>query len=857
MDLGNSLYLAHPSFLYALIPVGLLFLWQSIARKQSFVSRIVRLLALTAVVAALTGPYREDSDETEQLTALVDISGSMPTKALEALSKRLSEFTAEKRQLFLLPFAGTTAGKPITLDGVQSAETLFEAAQSPLAKTPRDATNFSTAFDAAGLANSSGPILLLSDGFETAGEGVKAAERLGSQNRPVFPLLVDESLFRKQQLEIASLFAPVTAQAGEKIAIYSSISNSLETTQKARVEIWLGEKRLSNQDLNVEPGKEERLEVDSPELEGGLHRIKTVLYNPDGTVITRHRWVSVKEKSKLLVLHGTEEDKTQIADLIRLKGYAAQNFVATGAAKIPETFAGYSAIVINNVSRHQLPGAFLQNLESFTKNGGGVLIIGGDKSFGLGNYIDTPLETISPLKFVPPQTEKKRLRVALALVLDKSGSMAEQERLLAAKRSIVMSMESLQPDDYITVIAFDHAPFVLIDIIQVEQAREQVDRRLRSLTAAGQTNLLPALQAARQKLTRVEAGRKHMIVLSDGQFPLSTSAYVDELNRLKQDRISVSAIALGSEADLPFMKFLAKTGNGSFHHTLDPSQLPDVFVEDIKVSTGEQTMAERSLYPIGVGPSGLQSTTVERYPPVRGFVETIPKRGASIELITKRGEKVLPILASWQFGAGRVAAFTSDANGRWSAPWLRWPDFVPYWSDVLEWIRSGATKNAQDIDFDVRYTVAQGELSLELLLYDQKLRREPAAPIVAKLLEPGGEQSSPVFSMVAPGRFEASSTSPRPGDYTLQMKYGGLDLPPVGITLHDDSFGEQAGNGIAYPTLEQIAQRSGGAMNPAPNSLSFSSQKTVTKQELQGWLIAAAFILVILEALLRELWRRV
>ena len=143
---------------------------------------------------------------------------------------------------------------------------------------------------------------------------------------------------------------------------------------------------------------------------------------------------------------------------------------------------------------------------------------------------------------------------------------------------------------------------------------------------------LPALAQARQMLTTVNASRKHIIVLSDGKFPLSSNHYVEEINRLRKNGVSVSAVALGSEADVPFMKILAKYGKGAFYETLDPQRLPQIFVKDIKVSTGEKTLQENKNFPIALGPSGVLSTSVSNYRILRGFVETLPKKGSSLEL---------------------------------------------------------------------------------------------------------------------------------------------------------------------------------------------------------------------------------
>ena len=121
-------------------------------------------------------------------------------------------------------------------------------------------------------------------------------------------------------------------------------------------------------------------------------------------------------------------------DIIRLSGYGLEAVVADGKFRIPTSFDNYSSIILNNVAKRQLPKGFLTRLEQFAKQGGGVLMLGGNRSYGLGGFKDTPLEKIAPLKFKPPSTKARRLNVAVALVMDKSGSMAQQGKIVAANK---------------------------------------------------------------------------------------------------------------------------------------------------------------------------------------------------------------------------------------------------------------------------------------------------------------------------------------------------------------------------------------------------------------------------------------
>ena len=63
-----------------------------------------------------------------------------------------------------------------------------------------------------------------------------------------------------------------------------------------------------------------------------------------------------------------------------------------------------------------------------------------------------------------------------------------------------------------------------------------------------------------------------------------------------------------------------------------------------------------------------------------GYIVTTPKPTATVSLITERAD---PLLASWRFGLGKAAAFTSGAKAKWAADWVRWPGYGQFWAQVV------------------------------------------------------------------------------------------------------------------------------------------------------------------------------
>ena len=826
-------------------------------RRRSIASLLLRLCLVCLLILALADPIKREESTQRQIVAAIDVSASVPEGAQSALLGALEPYMEEKTTLFLLPFAARPDRRPIALDEKVDPRSTTAALASIAPGLDTGSTNIEAALTNLLASSAASSILLLSDGYETSGDARRAARAAAAKGAAIFPIIPDRSAFEEQGLSISSLDAPLAMDVGDLLPARVSLRNTLAEAVEAQLDLWLDDEKIHSERLKVGPGRERLVSVSSAAAkEGGLRRLRSVVsasHAGQNLRSEQHRWVSVKEKSKILLLSGTAEDERVLNPLLTMKGYELESIVTENQKQIPAILSPYSAVIFNNVARRQVPAAFLDTLKAYVANGGGLLLVGGERAFGLGEYVKTQLDEISPVQFLPPQTEKRRLNSAVILVLDKSGSMMHQDKILSAQRATLSALSSLKDDDYVGVIGFDAAPFVVIKLDPVKEVKPLAAHRLANLTAAGKTNLLPALAQARREFERVEASRKHILVLSDGKFPVSGNAYVEEIQRLRQAGISVSTIALGIEADIPFMKLLAQYGKGAFYHTMDAGNLPQIFMQDVHVAIGEKTMREREEIPVQVGPSGVLSTKLNSFPPLRGYVETKLKKEAALELTAQRNEQLSPILASWKYERGTVAAFTSDANGRWSLPWLRWDGFTRFWGELVESVRNKSSEQAGNIEFDLRYSVDQGSVLLDLAIYDEKLHSAAPPRIAARVTEPGGEIRQILFQQTKRGRFAAQIDGGKPGDYRIEISYGTLSLPQLGFALPGDLFGEKPGKGLALERLAEIASLSGGEVNPAPAKIAATERVEEKAKHLFLPLLISGFLLIIIEALVREI----
>src|SRR5690606_5049084 len=127
-----------------------------------------------------------------------------------------------------------------------------------------------------------------------------------------------------------------------------------------------------------------------------------------------------------------------------------------------EELRRHDLVVLHDVSAGRVSGAARQALVSYVEDhGGGFIMIGGENSFGVGGWGGTTLERILPVRF-EGERQREQPKLALVLVIDKSGSMSAEDKLDLVKEAARATARTLDPTDEIGVIAFDSKPTVLV-----------------------------------------------------------------------------------------------------------------------------------------------------------------------------------------------------------------------------------------------------------------------------------------------------------------------------------------------------------------------------------------------------------
>src|SRR5690606_25745293 len=108
------------------------------------------------------------------------------------------------------------------------------------------------------------------------------------------------------------------------------------------------------------------------------------------------------------------------ASALELHGFQVSVLGAHAVGSQPEAFAGNDLVVLMDVAAIDLARGQQVALESWVRDhGGGLAILGGERSFGPGGYLETPLDALSPLS---SRVARDAPAVAMLFILDRSAT---------------------------------------------------------------------------------------------------------------------------------------------------------------------------------------------------------------------------------------------------------------------------------------------------------------------------------------------------------------------------------------------------------------------------------------------------
>jgi uncharacterized membrane protein len=808
----------------------------------------LRCALLAVLLLALTKPTIPRWADRLNVTFLLDMSDSVSLAARESAYRFAAQSVSAMQpgdQAGLVVF-----GEDAVVDQPLRPTTKIERPQAQVAGR---GTNLAQALQL-GLATAppgeANRFVLLTDGRQNAGNALAVAQAAKDAGADIY--YVPAPLTFPQEVVVESMVLPQEVKFGEPFQAKVVAWSQAET--QGRLSLYRNAEFLGSQVVRLSPGKNVFTYRQSLE-QSGIHVYQAALDVDGDTIEENNRALGtlvVRGRPQVLL---AEKDRSQAQALAAALRSQHVDVTVVEADKIPKDMAGlqkYDGLILSNVSSLKMTKKQMENIRDYVREqGGGLIMLGGEESFGLGGYYRTPIEEALPVTMeVKQKIEIPSLAVVLSI--DRSGSMAmttdeKVTKLDIAKEAAHLVVDLLDDRNEVGVMSWD-TEFVWDAPLRPARDKQAIHRSIATIKAGGGTDGYPALKEAYQVLFDRPALLKHVIFLSDGQ--MTRGDFAGLLRRMAKDKITVSTVAIGKDADVPLMVDVAKWGRGRFYYTEDDSTIPRIFTLETQLAS-KASLVEQPFKATVASPAheAIQEIDWKEAPPLGGYVATSMKANADLVLMTHQED---PLLATWRYGLGRSVAFTSDAKAKWGVLWVRWGGFNKFWSQVTRWALRTGTRS--DTVATVSRSDDVGEVVVDAI--DPKGEFINFLDSQVGVVAPNKTQTVVDLEQIGPGRYRGRFPAGREGVYLVGMAQRRADQM-VGSQLAGlvVPYGREFRDlGVDEAFLRELSELTGGGILAEPKDAFLQNRhKSRLSVDIWPWLVGMVAVLLIPEIALRRI----
>ncbi len=194
-------------------------------------------------------------------------------------------------------------------------------------------------------------------------------------------------------------------------------------------------------------------------------------------------------------------------------------------------------------------------------------------------YIDLEADKISETK--------QRTPMNISIVIDRSGSMGEKNKLDYVKKAVDYLIDEAGTDDYVSIVTYDD----YVDVLQksmIVREKYELSEKINALQPGGFTNLSGGMFEGYDQVNSnyMRGYVNKVFLLSDGlanrgitdRYKLSTM--VKEKNR--RDGVTISTFGVGTEFNENMMTDIAEYGKGNYYYIKNSSDIPEIFATELR-----------------------------------------------------------------------------------------------------------------------------------------------------------------------------------------------------------------------------------------------------------------------------------
>ncbi len=816
---------AHP-FLTILVLLPVAFVaWSWRARAQR-VNLLLKTASLAAIILALAEPVITLPQTKTAAMVLVDTSGSISQNDLQQANQLTAQIVSSKggNWMKVVPFA--SAPRRLSDKEISSGFRFVSAANKP-----GEGTNLEAALTGGMSVMPAGylpRLVLISDGNENEGSSPRAIAELQRLHVPVdtFPLPGRPA----SGLHLQSVSIPREAYAGEQIPVDLTVFSPERA--HAQVEVSAEGKKLGTSSIDLQPGVN-YLRVHARVNSSGATAVSGRV---EAAQLGEVPFETAIELKRAKVLYLSQDPSGSDMNLLSALN-EAQFELSRDAAQLEKDLSSFQLIILNNLDLSAFTPAQKNRLEQYVKDGGGLLLIGGERQVYKEDKQMDALDRVLPAKLAPPKSPEG---ACVGLIIDKSSSM-EGRKIDLARLSAIGVVDHLRPIDYIGVLIFDNSFQWAVPVRRAED-KSLIKRLISGITPDGGTQIAPALAEAYRRVLPSKATVKHIVLLTDG-----ISEEGDSLDLAKEalaHQVTISTVGLGQDVNRTYLEKIAANSGGRSYFLNEPGGLEQILLKDVQDYSGS-TAVEKPLMPLVAHDAEiLEGIGMNTAPPLKGYARFTAKPAADTILSIDEAKKD-PLYVQWQYGLGRAAIFASDAKSRWAESWIGWPGFDKFWINVTRDLLSHSNRSEGTARFDTANN------SIEVTYRLSADMPEPAGIPQIFVLGPNGFEKPITITKTASRVYTGTLyTGNLRGLFRIRPVTETSAFPEIGLQRQEQELQDR---GSDTRLLAQISSFTGGRFNPPPSSVFDSDGRSLyTRLQLWPMLLGAAILLTISELIVRK-----
>jgi len=332
--------------------------------------------------------------------------------------------------------------------------------------------------------------------------------------------------------------------------------------------------------------------------------------------------------------------------------------------ELPSDLKPYKTVVLDDIPY----SSNLDSLGDYVREGGGLVVVGGEEAFEMGGYRNSRLEKFLPVNSVPSVFEGGK---TIVFVLDISLSLLtvrtrDGPSLLDYEKALALELlKSPHFQDYkVGLVVFGTKAYDVLDPVPMSRAKDILNERIMSLSPTGTENshLDNGLQLARDMINS-SGGEGELVVMSDGNLYNYPDVVDRSIDLLRQMNVRTRLIQVQAFSGMSGkFAYMAEQTGSDYSEFVYPDSLTTTLQEPSEESVPPEE-SNKGFVASVVNKDHYITADLGFNATVTGFNDVTPKAGAQRLVALADGK---PVLTVWRYGLGRVAALTVDDGQAWA-----------------------------------------------------------------------------------------------------------------------------------------------------------------------------------------------